>query len=55
MRRATPDEVGAWLEGTRPDRAQLDVGELALAPGGRLRVGGAIGVARGEVEAIQLK
>jgi DNA helicase HerA-like ATPase len=33
VRRATPDEVGAWLEGTRPDRAQLDVGELALAPG----------------------
>ena len=33
VRAATPDEVGAWLEGTRPDRAQLDVGELALAPG----------------------
>jgi uncharacterized protein len=33
VRRATPDEVGAWLEGTRPDRAQLDVGELALVPG----------------------
>ena len=33
VRRATPDEVGAWLEGTRPDRAQLDVGELALARG----------------------
>jgi uncharacterized protein len=33
VRRATPDEVGAWLERTRPDRAQLDVGELALAPG----------------------
>ena len=33
VRRATADEVGAWLEGTRPDRAQLDVGELALAPG----------------------
>jgi DNA helicase HerA-like ATPase len=33
VRRATPDEVGAWLEGTRPDGAQLDVGELALAPG----------------------
>jgi DNA helicase HerA-like ATPase len=33
VRRATPDEVGAWLESTRPDRGQLDVGELALAPG----------------------
>ena len=33
VRGATPDEVGAWLEGTRPNRAQLDVGELALAPG----------------------
>jgi uncharacterized protein len=33
VRRATPDEVGAWLEGTRPDRAQLEVGELALARG----------------------
>ena len=33
VRRATPDEVGAWLERTRPDRAQLEVGELALAPG----------------------
>jgi len=33
VRRATPDEVGAWLEGTRPSRAQLDVGELALARG----------------------
>ena len=33
VRSATPDEVGAWLEGTRPKGAQLDVGELALAPG----------------------
>ena len=33
VRRATADEVGAWLDDTRPDRAQLDVGELALAPG----------------------
>jgi uncharacterized protein len=33
VRRATPDEVGAWLEGTRPDGAQLDVGKLALAHG----------------------
>ncbi len=33
VRGATPEEVGAWLEGTRPNRAQLDVGELALAPG----------------------
>ncbi len=29
VRRATADEVGAWLEGARPDRAQLEVGELA--------------------------
>ena len=33
VRRATPGEVGAWLDGTRPDRVQLDVGEHALAPG----------------------
>ncbi len=33
VRGATPDEVRAWLERTRPGRAQLDVGELALAPG----------------------
>jgi uncharacterized protein len=33
VRRASPDEVGAWLEATRPDGAQLDVGELALAEG----------------------
>ena len=33
VRPATADEVGTWLEGTRPDRAQLDVGELALAHG----------------------
>ena len=33
VRRATADEVGAWLEATRPDRSQLDVGELALVPG----------------------
>ena len=33
VRRATPEEVGAWLERTRPDGAQLDVAELALAPG----------------------
>ncbi len=33
VRRATADEVGAWLEETSPDRAHLDVGELALAPG----------------------
>ena len=30
--------MGAWLEGTRPDRAQLEVGELALAPGVPLRL-----------------
>jgi hypothetical protein len=33
VRRAAAAEVGAWLDRTRPDRAQLDVGELALAPG----------------------
>ena len=30
---AGPDQVGEWLERTRPDRAVLEVGELALAPG----------------------
>jgi DNA helicase HerA-like ATPase len=33
VRPATPDEVSAWLDRTRPDRARLDVGELALARG----------------------
>jgi DNA helicase HerA-like ATPase len=33
VRRATADEVSAWLDRTRPARAQLDVGELALAHG----------------------
>ncbi len=33
VRPATAAEVSAWLERTRPDRARLDVGELALAPG----------------------
>jgi hypothetical protein len=32
-RPASPDEVGAWLERTRPRRATLAVGELVLAPG----------------------
>jgi uncharacterized protein len=32
-RRATPDEVSGWLERTRPERARLEVGELALARG----------------------
>ena len=33
-RPALPDEVGAWLDGTRrPDRASLVIGELLLAPG----------------------
>jgi uncharacterized protein len=32
-RPATPEEVAAWLERTRPARAALDVGELALAEG----------------------
>ena len=33
IRPAVPEEVGAWLDRTRPARAQLHVGELALAPG----------------------
>ena len=33
MRPARPDEVAAWLDRTRPKRASLPVGELALAPG----------------------
>jgi uncharacterized protein len=33
VRRATPDEVRRWIEDTRPDRAGLPVGELALARG----------------------
>ena len=42
VRPATADEVGAWLEATRPDGAQLEVGELALAHGVpfRLEAGG---------------
>jgi DNA helicase HerA-like ATPase len=33
IRPAAPEDVGAWLERTRPARAQLNIGELALAPG----------------------
>ena len=33
VRPATPAEVAAWLERTRPARAQLKIGELALAAG----------------------
>jgi DNA helicase HerA-like ATPase len=33
VRPALPREVAAWLDRTRPDRASLPVGELALAPG----------------------
>ena len=33
VRPATADEVGAWLDRTRPKGAQLDVGQLALARG----------------------
>jgi uncharacterized protein len=33
MRTARPEEVGAWLDRIRPERAALDVGELALARG----------------------
>ncbi len=32
-RPAEPEEVGAWLERTRPQRASLEVGELVLARG----------------------
>jgi hypothetical protein len=35
VRPATPAEVDAWLERTRPQRASLEVGELVLAPGVR--------------------
>jgi DNA helicase HerA-like ATPase len=34
-RPATPEEVAAWLDRTRPPRALLEVGELVLAPGVR--------------------
>jgi DNA helicase HerA-like ATPase len=34
--RADEDRVSTWLEGTRPNRAGLDVGELAAEPGVRL-------------------
>jgi uncharacterized protein len=33
VRPASPDEVAAWLEHTRPNRASLEVGELVLADG----------------------
>jgi hypothetical protein len=33
LRRARPDEVGAWLDRIRPERALPEVGELALASG----------------------
>jgi hypothetical protein len=33
VRPASPDEVGAWLEHTRPKRASLEVGKLVLADG----------------------
>jgi uncharacterized protein len=33
VRTARPDEVGAWLDRVRPERAALDAGELALVPG----------------------
>ena len=35
MRSARPDEVAAWLDRARSRRAQLEVGELRLAPGVR--------------------
>lgn len=33
VRPASPEEVGAWLERTRPTRAGLTIGELVSAPG----------------------
>jgi DNA helicase HerA-like ATPase len=33
LRAAAPDEVAAWVNQSRPDRARLAVGELRLAPG----------------------
>jgi uncharacterized protein len=33
VRMSRPDEVGAWLDRIRPERAELGVGELALARG----------------------
>jgi DNA helicase HerA-like ATPase len=33
VRTARPEEVGAWLDRIRRERAALEVGELALAPG----------------------
>ena len=33
VRPARPEEVGAWLDRIRPERASLDAGDLALAPG----------------------
>jgi DNA helicase HerA-like ATPase len=33
VRTARPDEVAAWLDRIRPERAALEVGQLALAPG----------------------
>jgi len=33
VRPARPDEVAGWLDGTARDTAQLEVGQLALAPG----------------------
>jgi DNA helicase HerA-like ATPase len=38
LRLASPGEVAEWLDETRPDRAQLEVGELALARGVPLRL-----------------
>jgi DNA helicase HerA-like ATPase len=38
VRPATAEEVGAWLDQTRPKGAQLDVGELALARGVPVRL-----------------
>jgi hypothetical protein len=33
LRAATSAEVAAWLDDVRPDRAQLEIGQLRLAPG----------------------
>ncbi len=38
LRPAVPAEVHAWLESVRPARAELEVGELRLAPGAPFRL-----------------
>lgn len=40
LRTAVPAEVHAWLEHVRPTRAELEIGELRLAPGAPFRLDG---------------